>query len=118
MNEQLEAERERILKKISAIRSMRKGYVNSFYVPVKLKNGEIAKRGPYYSLTNKGENGKTISTSIPPEKIEFTRTEAEKYKLFKQLTGEYIDICEQISIAENDTACIDAEKVKKNKKSL
>ena len=53
MNEQLEVEREHIIKEISAIRSMRKGYVNSFYVPVKLKNGEIAKRGPYYSLTNK-----------------------------------------------------------------
>jgi hypothetical protein len=118
MNERLEKEREYILKKISAIRSMRKGYVNNFYVSVKLKNGETAKRGPYYSLTNKGKNGKTISETIPSEKIELIRAEAEKYKLFKQLTGEYIGICEQISIAENDTAGIDTEKAKKNKKFL
>jgi len=96
MDEHLEAKRLRLLKKISAIRSMRKGYVNSYYVPVALKTGEKVKKGPYYSLTNKGEKGKTLSKSIPAENIELIRAEAEKYKLFKRLTEEYIDVSSHV----------------------
>jgi hypothetical protein len=95
---QLVARRNEIVGEIHEIKSMRKGVLNIKYQQVKHKNGEIATKGPYYVLTKKGAGGKTISKSIPAKDAPRIREEVDNYKRFRQLSDEYVEVCEKISI--------------------
>jgi hypothetical protein len=112
-----EKERTEALKKISGIKSMRKGVLNEYHVPVNLKNGETVKRGPYYVLSSKGPKGKTKSESVPAHEAKRMKTETENYKEFRRLSEEYIEICERISKKPKEIGENDGERGKKNKKS-
>jgi hypothetical protein len=107
---QLIARRGEIVGKISEIKSMRKGVLNAKYQKVAHKNGEIAIKGPYYLLTKKGPGGKTISEAIPAKDAPRVQEEVDSYKRFRQLSDEYVEVCEKISLL---TAKID-DNVKKN----
>jgi hypothetical protein len=115
-NNDYEKERVIILNKMSAIKSMRKGVLNEYYVPVNLKNGETVKRGPYYVLSSKGSKGKTKSESVPAHEAKRIKTETENYKEFRRLSEEYVEICEQISKIPEEIVDNEDEKGKKNKK--
>jgi hypothetical protein len=114
---QLDKRRMDILSQMAEIASMRKGAINEQYVPVKHKNGETVKKGPYFVLTKKEPGGKTLTRSIPADKIGFVREEAEKYKLFRRLSDEYIEVCEQLSIMSEGTSRVTDEHAKKNGRS-
>lgn len=116
-NNDCERDRVEVLKKISDIKSMRKGVLNEYYVPVNLKSGEKAKRGPYYVLSSKGSKGKTKSESVPAHEAEHVKTETENYKEFRRLSEEYVEICERISKTPKEIEDGDDERGKKNKKS-
>jgi hypothetical protein len=116
-NNDYEKKRARIIDKISDIKSMRKGVLNEYYVPVNLKNGETVKRGPYYVLSSKGSKGKTKSESVSAHEAGRVKTETGNYKEFRRLTEEYVEICEQISKMPKEAEDNDDEKGKKNKKS-
>ena len=102
--------RNEIVGKISEIKSMRKGILNTQYKNVPHKNGDVARKGPYYVLTRKGRNGKTISQSIPAKDVERVQTEVDSYKRFRQLSDEFIEVCEKISLLREN----DRDEVKKN----
>jgi hypothetical protein len=106
------AKRVEIIDEISAIESMRKGVLNSKYQKVKLKNGDVADRGPYYVLTKKSAGGKTVSKSVTPEDAPRIQEEVDKYKRFRQLSDEYVDVCEEISMHMHSKSSDD--EVKKN----
>jgi hypothetical protein len=95
---QLIAQRKEIVGKISEIKSMRKGVLNAKYQKVAHKNGEIAVKGPYYLLTKKAPGGKTISEAIPAKDATRIQEEVDNYKRFRQLSDEYVEVCEKISL--------------------
>jgi len=101
---QLTARRMEIIGEISEIKSMRKGILNTKYQKVKHKSGEVLEKGPYYELTKKGAGGKTIAQSIPVKDAEHVQAEVNNYKRFRQLSDEYIDVCDQISLITNSAA--------------
>ena len=95
---QLTLRRCEIVDEINEIKSMRKGVLNSKYQNVLHKNGEVVLKGPYYVLTKKGTGGKTISKAISSDNAPYIQEEVDKYKRFRQLSDEYVDICEKISV--------------------
>jgi len=99
---ELSARRSEIVYKINGIRSMRKGVMNAKYQNVKHKNGEIVRKGPYYVLTKKAPGGKTVSLAIPAKDAPYIREEVDNYKMFRELADEYVDVCEKISLFQED----------------
>jgi len=93
----LDARRQEIIIEIGSIRSMKKGTLNEKYNRVTNKNGEEILNGPYYVLTKKGVGNKTISENVIAEEASRVQEEVDNYKRFKQLTDEYMDICEKLS---------------------
>lgn len=116
MDESIEIKRKEILSKISGISTMRKGVVSDYYVKTKLKGGGTKDNGPYYSLTSKGPNGKTVGENIPSDLVDHVKAETENYRLFRELSDEYINVCVQQSTSMSPSA-VEADKAKKNKKS-
>ena len=112
----IEKKRKEVLEKISSIRTMRKGVVSDYYVNTKLKNGSVNANGPYYALTSKGPNGKTVGEKIPSDMVEDVIADTENYKKFRELSDEYVSVCEQQSIHLSSDST-EAEKLKKNKRS-
>ncbi|MDR0882451.1 MAG: hypothetical protein LBP55_07900 [Candidatus Adiutrix sp.] len=93
---QLQIRREEICSEIRTIDTMCKGTFNEIYYNSTLKDGSVRKRGPFYNLTMK-EKGKTVSRAVPKAEVEKTRQEVANYQLFRRLSDEYIEVCEQIS---------------------
>jgi hypothetical protein len=95
---QLAARREGIIGEIADIKSMRKGVLNTKYQKVKHKNGEVVEKGPYYEVTKKGAGGKTIAQSISAKDAERIKAEVDNSKRFRQLSDEYVEVCERMSL--------------------
>ena len=114
--ESLDKKRLEILEKISSIHSMRKGVISEYFVKSKLKDGTIKTNGPYHTLSLKGANNKTVGEKIPSDMLEFFKTDVENYKRFRELSDEFITVCEQVSKQSAQTEHSD-EQLKKNKKS-
>ena len=53
--------------------------------------------GPYYVLSKKGTGNKTVSERIPATDAPRVQEKVDNYKRFKQLTDEYIEVCERLS---------------------
>ena len=94
---ELTAKRDWLKSEIEKIDTMRKGSLNSKYNKVKHKNGEIALNGPYYVLTKKEAGNKTVTDKIPAEDIAYVQKEVENYRRFRELTEDYVDVCDQLS---------------------
>ena len=94
---QLAARRREIVEEIDAIKSMKKGTLNSLYNRVINKKGEEVLNGPYYVLSKKGAGNKTVSERITAMDAPRVQEEVENYKRFKQLSDEYVDVCERLS---------------------
>ncbi|MDR2728792.1 MAG: hypothetical protein LBB56_06630 [Chitinispirillales bacterium] len=88
----------KICNKIAGIGKMRRGTLNEYYHTSTLKDGTVKKRGPFYNITYSGENGKTVSKSVSRQDIERIRQETTNYRTFRELSDEYADICEKITI--------------------
>lgn len=112
----LEAERRQVLAKMAEIDSMRKGTISDQYIKTKLKDGTIRENGPYFILTSKDKNGKTVTESIPKESLEFYGREVGKYKEFRELASKYEALSEESSKIKSGNDLLQ-EKSKKNRKS-
>jgi hypothetical protein len=97
---QLTERRERILDAVAGITSMRRGTLNEVYRQQKLKDGTVATRGPFYNITNKAANNKTVTVAVPKSDLDHIRREVQNYKNFRALSDEFIDVCEHISLLE------------------
>lgn len=109
--ENLTARRSGIIEEMEGIRTMRKGVLNATYRDVTHKDGEVVTNGPYYKLSRKGENNKTISWSIPASDVAAVQADVDNYKRFRELSDEYVDVCEQIALSAD--SC-EADGAKKN----
>jgi hypothetical protein len=95
---QLMERRVQICNDIAGITSMRRGTLNKIYRQQKLKDGTIAQRGPFYNITTKADKNKTVTTAVPKKNLGKVRNEVDNYKNFRNLSEEYIDVCEKISL--------------------
>jgi len=93
----LSARRREIVEEIDTIKSMRKGTLSTRHNKVTNKNSEETLNGPYYVLTKKGAGNKTISEPIPATDAPRVQEEVDNYKRFRQLSAEYVDVCEKLS---------------------
>ena len=108
---QLVARRSEILEKIKMIKNMRKGVLNAKYYNLKHKDGEVVEKGPYYVLTKKGSGNKTVSQAVTASDAPRVQEQVDNYKKFRQLSDEYVDVCEKITLfCEHD----DDDEAKKN----
>lgn len=105
----LYARRNKIIEEISELQTMRKGVLNATYQKVAHKDGEIVVKGPYYVLTRKGKTGKTVTKSIPAEDVPHIQQEVDNYKKFRALSDEFVNVCEELSLAHGD-----GDEIKKN----
>ena len=86
-----------ICNEIANIKTMRRGSFNEFYYNETRKDGSLARRGPFYNVTVAGKKNKTKSRSVPKKDAERVKAEVENYRKFRELTEEYIDVCDQHS---------------------
>ena len=54
-------------------------------------------------LTKKASGGKTVSLAIPAKDAPYIREEVDNYKMFRELANEYVDVCEKISLLQQDS---------------
>ena len=113
---QLLDEKKSILKSILRIDSMRKGTISVQTIKTRQKDGSIKENGPYYILTSKDTSGKTITESIPKEKLEFYKQEIDNYKEYKSLITKYENLSEESSKHKMEGNASQADKIKKNRK--
>jgi hypothetical protein len=108
--EELAARRAEILEEFNRMGGMRKGVLNATYQKVTHKDGEVVVRGPYYRLSRKGENNKTLSWSIPTTEAERVQTEVDNYRRFRRLADEFVNVCDEMSVLEHSQPQDDAKK--------
>jgi len=118
MNKQeLEQQRQHVLGKISAIRTMRRGTISEqFLEGARQGQAQPVRRGPYY-LWQYWEHGKPKRQRLRkgPE-VEAARREVEAHKEFTRLCEQYVSVAEALARAERETGRSD-ESVKKGLRS-
>ncbi|MCL2060000.1 MAG: hypothetical protein FWH01_13265 [Oscillospiraceae bacterium] len=87
---------------------------NKQLIKTTLKNGVTKDNGPYYVLTEKDSNKKTLTESVPKEKLDFYYKEIEKYKTYVALTKRYEELSIEASRILSDGSHGD-DKLKKNR---
>jgi len=95
---QLLQRRIEICNAIADIKTMRRGSFNEFYYNETRKDGSVARRGPFFNVTVAGDKNKTKSRSVPKRDADRVKAEVENYRKFRELSEEYIDVCENISV--------------------
>ena len=116
-SKELEQQRQSILKKMSGIRTMRRGTVSEQFLKVPHKGqAQPVRRGPYY-LWQYWEHGKPMRRRLcsGPE-VAAARKEVAAYKEFEQLCEQYVHVAEALGGAERETSA-QAEALKKGLKS-
>lgn len=114
---ELEQQRQGILRKMGGIRTMRRGTVSEQFLKVPHKGqAEPVRRGPYY-LWQYWEHGKPMRQRLrsAPE-VAAARKEVAAYKEFEQLCEHYVHVAEALAQAERETFTSE-EAVKKGLKS-
>jgi hypothetical protein len=94
---QLYTRKEQICNEISTIKTMRRGSLTEWSYNRPLKDGTLKERGPFYKLTRKDENNKTVGIAVPKAELDYYKQEVANYQQFRSLTDEYAEVCEQIS---------------------
>ena len=114
---ELEQERQRILRKMGRIRTMRRGTVSEQFLMVAHKGqDEPVRRGPYY-LWQYWEHGKPLRRRLRrgPE-VTAARKEVAAFREFERLCEHYVHVAEALAEAQCDASASE-EVVKKGLKS-
>jgi hypothetical protein len=102
--EELSARHGEIIDEMGSIRAMRKGSLNATWRDVTHKDGEVARKGPYWVLTNKGKDGKTQTVSVAATDVARVRGDVENYRRFRELADECIEVCEEMALGTGTEA--------------
>jgi hypothetical protein len=108
--EELAKRRGEILQEFNRMGDMRKGVLNATYQKVTHKDGEVVVRGPYFRLSRKGKNNKTLSWSIPTTEAKRVQAEVDSYRRFRQLADEFVNVCDEMSALSHSRIQDDAKK--------
>lgn len=98
---ELEQQRERILKQMRQIRSMRRGTINEQYLKVPHKGqAEPVRRGPYYVLS-RHEGGRTVSRRLTSaQQLKRARADVAAHGRFVALCRDYAEVTERLGQLE------------------
>lgn len=99
--EQIEQQRQEILKEMGMIRSMRRGSLNEQYLRVVHKGkGEAVLRGPYY-VFSRSEKRKTVSMRVKSgSEVGRLKGDIKAYNRFKELCREFECLTEELGKLE------------------
>lgn len=112
--EEIERKQQEIIQSISQIPTMIKGSINEVHNSNRRKDGTESRNGPYYILTRKDCDGKTVTRGINRSDIGFYREQADNYRRFNELAGQYAVLAEErLSLDPGSGAAEDA-RAKKN----
>lgn len=117
---EIEMQRDRVIKELLAVRSLRKGCVNEQWFPV-VRDGEKTEqvRGPYYVLSYK-VGGKTVSERVKGDAaLKQARADVDNYRRFKSLCSELEELTRQLGEVERarDEKVETAKKKRKSRSS-
>jgi len=100
-SETLEARREKIIREMLSIRSMRKGTINEQYLKVRrVGRKEAVECGPYYVLSRR-EGNKTVSQRLTTVgELEQARRDVAEHQKFVALCKEYEEVTEKLGEME------------------
>ncbi len=92
---ELQKQKEQILRQISELDDFRKGSLSPRYRKCGKPYCHCAKEGskghgPHWLVT-RSINGKTVSTTIPKEKVEITYQQIDTFHKFQELVKEYVE---------------------------
>lgn len=101
--DELVTRKKQLLKEISELDDFRQGSLSARYRKCGKPYCHCAKEGapghgPLWMVT-RAVNGKTVSKAIPPEQVENTFAQIERFHQFQQLTHEYTEL--NIKICDN-----------------
>lgn len=98
--EEINTERQAILKGMADINWMKRGTINEQFLKVKIKEKtEPVSRGPYYVFSRR-EGNKTASKRLKTgEELDWMRKGVEEYGKFKQLCRQFEELTEQLGEA-------------------
>ena len=110
--DQLELQRQRILKEIAGLREMRRGSICEQFVESTGRDGSKKRLGPYYVYTYK-DHGKTISRRLTnPTEVALCQKQIDAFRQFQELTAELLRVGEQAG-----NLALDGEELKKTSRS-
>lgn len=117
MKQDLELQRQAILKKMGELRTMRRGTVSEQFLDVPHKGqAKPVRRGPYY-LWQYWERGVPKRRRLHgAAEVESARKEVAAYKEFELLCKEYVSVAEALAEEERDTF-VSEQSLKKGLKS-
>jgi hypothetical protein len=83
---------------MAEIKTMRRGSLSEWTYDKTLKDGTVKQRGPFFRITRKDGNNKTVTTPVQKASLDYFRKEVDNYRKFRKLADEYAEVCEQISV--------------------
>ena len=97
-----------ILDRIADLNTMLQGTISAYNKTLKAETGSEGNTKQYYVLTRKDSKQKTVSESIPAEKLDLYNKQTDNYRLYRELTKEYQQLAEdkarlELSGDENGT---------------
>jgi hypothetical protein len=106
---QLQLRRQQILDEMGGINQMCRGHLSEQYFKSK-QEGKTLRRGPYYVL-QRWFKGKNLCERVRADQVEPVRQGVDGYKRFRQLADEFVDVCEQITLAEGELSAVKKKRV-------
>lgn len=99
--ETIEARREKIIREMLSIRSMRKGTINEQYLKGRrVGSKEAVECGPYYVISRR-EGNQTVSQRLrTPGELEQARRDVAEHQKFVGLCKEYQEVTEKLGEME------------------
>jgi len=111
--DQLTQQRTKILNQICALGPMRMGSITEQYLPYKLKDGSIRRRGPNFTYTFK-KGGKSAGKHLrDKEQVEIYGQQIETFRKWQALSKELVEVSQCLADMEAEDNCDG----KKNSKS-
>jgi len=107
---EIDKQRDKVLRQMRSIRSMKRGTINEQYFKVPQKDSKPAMRGPYYVLSRR-EGKKTVSERLTtPMQIEQAKIDVAAHSKFAELCKEFEILTEQIGMLVRETEGYDKKK--------
>ena len=111
-HDQLERQRLNILSAMGSINRMRRGTVNEQFFMKRNSDGSAVCLGPYF-LFSRTEKGESFSKRLAPGEVERYREETENCRRFKELSKQYVLVCEGLADCAADKTPAEVKKTSK-----
>jgi len=109
--DELLVQRDRVLRELGSMRSMRQGSISKQYLKVRHKGRKKpVLRGPYYVFC-RSEGGRTVSKRLRSSaELKQVQQDVAAYKRFVELCRQFEQLTERLGELERQTADIETQK--------